>query len=178
MALERLVPRRSLRQRRDRRWFTNLTLVVIDTLAVRAAAFAVPILATLAAADAARLGLGLFNLLSLPAWVELGLALLLFDLAIWAQHLVTHKVPLFWRFHRVHHADPDIDVTTALRFHPVEILASAALKVGLAYLIGPSVMAVILFEVVLNATALFNHANLRLPPWLDPRASFGRSRGA
>ena len=167
MALERLVPRRSLRQRRDRRWFTNLTLVVIDTLAVRAAAFAVPILATLAAADAARLGLGLFNLLSLPAWVELGLALLLFDLAIWAQHLVTHKVPLFWRFHRVHHADPDIDVTTALRFHPVEILASAALKVGLAYLIGPSVMAVILFEVVLNATALFNHANLRLPPWLD-----------
>ncbi len=90
-----------------------------------------------------------------------------FDFAIWLQHLITHKVPLFWRFHRVHHADRDFDVTTALRFHPVEIAASAMLKVGLVYLIGPSALAVIVFEVLLNATAMFNHANLRLPLWLD-----------
>ena len=165
--LERLAPRRPLVQPRSRRWFTNLALVVIDTLTVRALAFALPILAVAAAVDADRLGLGLFNQTALPGWVELLLAVLIFDFAIWLQHLITHKVPLFWRFHRVHHADRDFDVTTALRFHPVEIAASAMLKVGLVYLIGPSALAVILFEILLNATAMFNHANLRLPLGLD-----------
>lgn len=166
-ALERLAPRRALAQPRSRRWFTNLALVVIDTLTVRALAFALPILAVAAAVDAGELGLGLFNRLQWPIWVELLLAVLIFDLAIWLQHLITHKVPLLWRFHRVHHADRDFDVTTALRFHPVEIAASALLKVGLVYLIGPSALAVIVFEVLLNATAMFNHANLRLPLGLD-----------
>jgi len=165
--LERLAPRRPLVQPRSRRWVTNLSLVVIDTLTVRALAFALPILAVVAAVDAGQLGLGLFNRLGWPVWLELVLAVLIFDFAIWLQHLITHKVPLFWRFHRVHHADRDFDVTTALRFHPVEIAASSALKVGLVYLIGPSALAVILFEVLLNATAMFNHANLRLPLWLD-----------
>ena len=136
MALERWAPRRHLVQPRARRWSTNLALVVIDSLAVRAVAFALPILAAVAAADASAQGIGLFNRLAWPAWLELVLAMLAFDLAIWAQHLITHKVPLFWRFHRVHHADRDFDVTTALRFHPVEIVASAALKVGLVYLLG------------------------------------------
>jgi sterol desaturase/sphingolipid hydroxylase (fatty acid hydroxylase superfamily) len=167
MALERRAPRRHLVQPRTGRWFTNLALVVIDSLAVRAVAFALPILAAVAAADAAAQGFGLFNLLDWPLWAELVLAILIFDLAIWTQHLITHKVPFFWRFHRVHHADRDMDVTTALRFHPVEIVASAALKVGLVYLLGPAVLAVILFEITLNATAMFNHANLRLPAWLD-----------
>lgn len=165
--LERMAPRRPLVQPRGRRWGTNLGLVVIDVVVVRALALAVPVLAVAAAVDAGQLGCGLLNAVDWPVWVEFMLAVLAFDLAIWAQHLVTHKVPLFWRFHRVHHADRDFDVTTALRFHPVEIAASAALKVGLVYLIGPSVLAVVVFEILLNATAMFNHANLRLPGWLD-----------
>ena len=165
--LERLAPRRNLVQPRARRWGTNLALVVIDSLAVRALAFAVPILAVAAAVDAGAQGIGLFNRLDWPGWIELLLAILILDFAIWLQHLITHKVPLFWRFHRVHHADRDFDVTTALRFHPVEIAASSALKVGLVYVLGPSALAVVLFEVILNATAMFNHANLRLPAWLD-----------
>ncbi|MDX5350023.1 MAG: sterol desaturase family protein [Paracoccaceae bacterium] len=165
--LERLAPRRRLIQPKARRWATNLGLVVIDALTVRALALALPILAVAAAVDAGRIGWGLFNALDWPAWVELVLAVLILDLAIWAQHLVTHKVPLFWRFHRVHHADRDFDVTTALRFHPVEIAASALLKVGVVYLIGPAALAVLVFEILLNATAMFNHANLRLPAWLD-----------
>jgi sterol desaturase/sphingolipid hydroxylase (fatty acid hydroxylase superfamily) len=165
--LERLMPRRHPLAPQARRWGANLGLFLIDTLVLRALALALPVLAVVAAIDAARLGVGLFNRLDWPLWVEFLLALLLLDLAIWAQHLVTHKVPLFWRFHRVHHADRDIDVTTALRFHPVEILASALAKVGLVYLLGPAALAVLVFEVLLNATAMFTHANLALPGWLD-----------
>jgi sterol desaturase/sphingolipid hydroxylase (fatty acid hydroxylase superfamily) len=166
-ALETLAPRRARVQPRAGRWFTNLSLVVIDTLALRALALALPFLAVGAAVDTWRHGWGLFNALHWPLWQEVLLSLLLLDFAIWAQHLITHKVPLFWRFHRVHHADRDFDVTTALRFHPVEILASMGLKIGLVYLIGPQAVAVVLFEVILNGTALFNHSNLRLPLWLD-----------
>jgi sterol desaturase/sphingolipid hydroxylase (fatty acid hydroxylase superfamily) len=165
--LERLAPRRRLVQPRARRWGTNLALVVIDALVLRALALALPVLAIAAAVDAGRLGWGLFNHLDWPVWVEVILTVLILDLAIWVQHLVTHKVPLFWRFHRVHHADRDFDVTTALRFHPVEIAASAGLKVGLVYILGPAALAVLLFEILLNATAMFNHANLWLPLWLD-----------
>ena len=165
--LERVAPRRPPVQPKGRRWATNLALVVVDALVLRALAFALPILAVAAAVDAGLLGWGLFNALDWPVWVEVLLTILMLDLAIWLQHLVTHKVPLFWRFHRVHHADRDFDVTTALRFHPVEIAASAGLKVGLVYLLGPPVLAVLLFEILLNATAMFNHANLRLPLWLD-----------
>jgi sterol desaturase/sphingolipid hydroxylase (fatty acid hydroxylase superfamily) len=167
VGLERQAPRRVLVQPRARRWGANLGLVLIDVAFVRLLAFALPILAVVAAVDAERMGWGLFNRLDWPGWVEVVLAVLILDLAIWAQHLVTHKVPVLWRFHRVHHADRDFDVTTALRFHPVEIAASAGLKVGLVYLLGPAALAVLLFEILLNATAMFNHANLRLPGWLD-----------
>ena len=165
--LETLSPRRARQRRRGRRWLTNLGLVVLGSAVLRVLAIALPYLAVGAAVDAWRQGLGLFNQLSWPLWVEVLLALLIFDLAIWAQHWLTHKVPLFWRFHRVHHADRDMDVTTGLRFHPVEIAASMGLKIGLVYLIGPQPLAVLLFELILNATALFNHANLALPRWLD-----------
>ena len=121
--LEALAPRRASSQPRNARWFTNLSIVVLDTLALRALAIALPLLAVGAAVDAGRMGWGLFNTLEWPQWLEVVLAILILDLAIWAQHLVTHKVPILWRFHRVHHADRDFDVTTALRFHPVEILA-------------------------------------------------------
>lgn len=165
--LEALAPRRARSQPRGARWFTNLSIVILDTLALRALAIALPLLAVGAALDAGRMGWGLFNALDWPLWVEVVMAILILDLAIWAQHLVTHKVPILWRFHRVHHADRDFDVTTALRFHPVEILASMMLKIGLVYLLGPAALAVLLFEIILNGTAMFNHSNLRLPLWLD-----------
>ena len=120
-----------------------------------------------AAIDAQNTGLGLFNLIAAPIWLEWLLVILIFDFAIWAQHLITHKIPLLWRLHRVHHADRDMDVTTAIRFHPVEIALSMGLKIGLVYLIGPSVFAIVVFEILLNGTAMFNHANLRLPLGVD-----------
>lgn len=165
--LEAVAPRRPRALPRGRRWRTNLVIVALDTLALRALAIALPFLAVGAAVDAWRNGWGLFNQLDWPILLEIGLSILILDVAIWAQHLITHKVPLFWRFHRVHHADRDMDVTTAVRFHPVEILASMLLKIGLVYLIGPQAVAVVLFEVILNGTAMFSHSNLRLPLWLD-----------
>ncbi len=111
---EAYAPRRPRALPRQGRWLTNWAFVLIDTAALRLLALALPLLAVGAAADAARQGWGLFNLTGLPGWVEALLAILILDLAIWAQHLITHKVPLFWRFHRVHHADRDMDVTSSL----------------------------------------------------------------
>lgn len=165
--LETLAPRRGRVQPRAGRWFTNLSITVLNTLSLRAMAIALPFLAVGAAVDAWSQGWGLFNHLQWPLWQELVLAVLALDFAIWLQHLITHKVPLFWRFHRVHHADRDMDVTTALRFHPVEIAASMLVKIGLVYVLGPQAIAVLLFEVILNGSALFNHANLALPRWID-----------
>lgn len=160
-------PRRRLRVSKPRRWFTNWALVLIDNASLRLLSLVLPFLAVGAALTAADSGWGLFNWLDLPWLLELIAAMLLLDLAIWAQHLITHKIPILWRLHRVHHADRDFDVTTALRFHPVEILLSMLWKVSLVYAIGPSALAVILFEITLNGTAMFNHANLALPKSLD-----------
>ncbi|HQY45286.1 MAG TPA: sterol desaturase family protein [Paracoccaceae bacterium] len=164
---ERYAPRRPLTARVAARWLTNWAFVLLDTITLRLMAVVLPLLAVGAALDAGQRGLGLLNQIDLPGWVEVQLAILLLDLAIWAQHLITHKVPLFWRFHRVHHADADMDVTTAIRFHPVEIAASMLLKIGLVYLLGPSALAVVLFEILLNGTALFNHANIALSARAD-----------
>ncbi len=166
-ALEAVAPRRARTQPRAGRWITNISFTVLNALALRALAIGVPFLAIGAAVDAWTHGWGLFNLLHWPLMWEVVSSLLILDFAIWLQHLITHKVPLFWRFHRVHHADRDFDVTTAVRFHPVEIVASMGVKIGLVYVLGPQAVTVLLFEVLLNATALFNHANLRLPLWLD-----------
>jgi sterol desaturase/sphingolipid hydroxylase (fatty acid hydroxylase superfamily) len=166
-ALEALAPRRQRRVPIATRWFTNISITVLDAVTLRAMAVVLPFLAIGAAVDAWRLGWGLLNQVQWPWLAEGLLALLILDFAIWAQHLITHKVPLFWRFHRVHHADRDMDVTTGVRFHPVEIAASMGLKIGLIYLIGPLAIAVLVFEVLLNGTTLFNHANLRLPTWMD-----------
>tara|TARA_Y100001933_G_scaffold257154_1_gene302985 strand:+ start:1815 stop:2609 length:795 start_codon:yes stop_codon:yes gene_type:complete len=165
--IEALVPRRSRAQPRRRRWVTNVAIVLLDALTLRLLAFALPLLAVGAALDAQAQGWGLFNAVALPTWLEVLATVLIFDLAIWTQHLVTHKVPVLWRFHRVHHADRDFDVSTAIRFHPVEIAFSMLLKIGLVYLIGPPALGILMFEIILNGTALFNHANIRLPPWLD-----------
>jgi len=164
---ETLAPRRVRAQPRVTRWSTNWAITILNTLTLRAMAIGLPLLAVGAAADAQAQGWGVLNSLDWPPWVEMLIAVLVLDFAIWAQHLVTHKVPLLWRLHRVHHADRDMDVTTAIRFHPVEIALSMLLKIGLVYLLGPSALAVVVFEVLLNGTALFNHANLRLPLPLD-----------
>ena len=166
-ALETLAPRRVRRQQRASRWVTNWGITLLNTLTLRALAFALPLLAVGAALDASAQGWGLFNALDWPLWIEVILVVLILDFAIWLQHLVTHKVPVLWRLHRVHHADVDMDVTTAIRFHPVEIALSMLLKIGLVYLLGPAAIAVVVFEILLNGTAMFNHSNLRLPLWLD-----------
>ncbi|GFE65149.1 sterol desaturase family protein [Litoreibacter roseus] len=166
-ALEAWAPRRQRTQTRKARWTTNWAITVIDTLTLRALAFGLPLLAVGAAADAGANGWGLFNQTDWPFVLEVLLAILILDFAIWLQHLITHKVPILWRLHQVHHADVDIDVTTAIRFHPVEIALSMLLKIGLVYLMGPAALAVILFEIILNGTAMFNHANIKLPLWLD-----------
>lgn len=165
--LEAWAPRRVRSQKRSTRWLTNWGITIANTIALRALAFGLPLLAVGAAIDAAQNGWGLFNQLDWPTGVEIILAVLIFDFAIWAQHLITHKVPLLWRLHRVHHADVDLDVTTAIRFHPVEIALSMLLKIGLVYLLGPAALAVILFEILLNGTAMFNHANIKLSPTMD-----------
>ncbi len=165
--IEALAPRRRLVAPRARRWPTNWAILALDVLTLRAMAVALPLLAVGAALDAGTNGWGLMNVLEVPLWIGAVATILFFDFAIWLQHLITHKVPLLWRFHRVHHADRDIDVTTATRFHPVEIALSMLLKIGLVYLLGAPALGMVLFEIILNGTAMFNHANMRLPLWLD-----------
>ena len=165
--LEAFAPRRARSQPRSTRWVTNWGVTILNTVTLRLIAFALPLLAVGAAIDAEAQGWGLFNALSLPLWLEVVVVILIFDFAIWLQHLITHKVPLLWRLHRVHHADVDMDVTTAIRFHPLEIALSMLLKIGLVYLLGPAAIAIVLFEIILNGTAMFNHSNLALPAWMD-----------
>ncbi|WP_291298383.1 sterol desaturase family protein [Elioraea sp.] len=112
-------------------------------------------------------GLGLFRLMGVPAWAAIPVAVVLLDLAIWAQHRVFHAVPVLWRLHRMHHADTGFDVTTGLRFHPVEIVLSMVIKIAVVVALGAPAVAVLVFEVLLNATSMFSHGNVRLPAWLD-----------
>ena len=166
-AIETLAPRRPLTAGRERRWITNWGMSIANTLITRLMSIALPLLAVGAAIDAGQNGIGLLNGLDFPEWAEVGIAILFFDFAIWFQHLITHKVPLLWRLHRVHHSDRDLDVTTAIRFHPLEIALSMGIKIGLVYVMGPSAVAIVLFEILLNGSAMFNHANIKLPLWLD-----------
>jgi len=167
-SVELIRPKRRLTVSKARRWLTNLGIAGIDALVLRLMTMlAVPVAAVAAAFFARERGLGLLNQVAWPDWIKLGIALLVLDLAIWAQHLVSHKVPLFWRIHQVHHADRDIDVTTAVRFHPIEIALSMLWKIVVVVPLGASPFAVFLFEVILNACAMFNHANIALPSWLD-----------
>jgi sterol desaturase/sphingolipid hydroxylase (fatty acid hydroxylase superfamily) len=167
-AIELVHPRRRLVAGKMRRWVTNLAIIGIDGLVVKAMALlAVPLAGTAAAAYAGAHGIGVFNWLEFPAGLEVALTIIILDSAIWLQHVVTHKVPLLWRVHRVHHADRDIDVTTAIRFHPIEIALSVLWKIVCVLILGASVPAVVLFEIILNACAMFSHANIALPAWLD-----------
>ena len=166
--LEFAFPRRTRVQSQLKRWSTNWVLLVIYSVLVRLMGLLAPVIvATGAAQHAAANGWGLFNLVGLPIWLEITLAIIILDWAIWFQHLITHKIPFLWRFHRVHHSDRDLDVSSAIRFHPVEIALSMLYKVVLVYLLGAPVIAVIVFEVILNGAAMFNHANINLPKPVD-----------
>jgi sterol desaturase/sphingolipid hydroxylase (fatty acid hydroxylase superfamily) len=161
---ELLAPRRSWSVRKGPRWASHLALVALNVVLAR---LLIPVTAVGAAAVAESRGWGLLHLVDWPVWVEVILAVLAFDLAIYLQHVMFHAVPLLWRLHLVHHADLDFDVTTGLRFHTLEILLSALIKLGVVVVVGPAPVAVVAFEVLLNATAMFNHSNIRIPAWLD-----------
>jgi sterol desaturase/sphingolipid hydroxylase (fatty acid hydroxylase superfamily) len=126
-----------------------------------------PVVAVGFAAIARERGFGLFNWLQVPDWIAFIASVIVLDLAIWAQHLLFHKVPILWRLHRMHHADLDFDATTGVRFHPVEVLLSMLVKLAVVAMLGPPAIAVMVFEVVLNASAMFSHGNLRLPSRVD-----------
>jgi len=165
MALwEVAAPRRRQEIPRLIRWSNNLGVVVIDTILVR---LTFPIVAVGLAVMAEARGWGLFNILDLPAWLAFIASVLALDLAIYLQHVMFHAVPALWRLHRVHHADLEFDVTTGLRFHPVEILLSMGIKLAVVAALGPPAVAVLVFEVLLNATAMFNHSNIRIPAAID-----------
>ncbi len=157
-------PRRKRDFPRSVRWVNNLSLVVLDSLLLK---ICFPLLAVGMAYVAQQRSWGLFNLLDMPIWVEAGFCILLLDLAIYAQHVLFHLVPPLWRLHRVHHTDMDFDLTTGIRFHPLEILLSMAIKLILVVSLGAPVIAVLIFEILLNASAMFNHSNLNLPLTLD-----------
>ena len=165
MALWELAqPRRALTVSKKLRWFSNITIVIFNTVLGR---IVFPMAPVAFAALAMENGWGVFNILQWNGWAELAIAVILMDFAIWLQHVMVHAIPMLWRLHRMHHADLDYDVTTGARFHPIEILLSLGIKFCVIALTGASPEAVLVFEVLLNATAMFNHANVRLPLKLD-----------
>jgi sterol desaturase/sphingolipid hydroxylase (fatty acid hydroxylase superfamily) len=161
---EVLAPRRILSVPRKLRWSGNLGIVLLNTLTVR---FLFPLLPVSFAFLVQERGWGLLNQLDLPPWPAIGVALVLLDLAIYLQHVMFHAFRIFWRIHRMHHTDLDYDVTTGLRFHPIEIFLSLLLKLAVVALVGPAPAAVLIFEVLLNATSMFNHGNVRIDTSVD-----------
>lgn len=165
MALwEILSPRRILTVSKSYRWFSNLSIVVINTLVVR---IIFPAAAVGVAAYATTKGYGLFNYLTINSIIAVILSIVFLDMLIYWQHVIFHKVPFLWRIHRMHHADQDFDVTTGSRFHPIEIVLSMLIKFSAVLLLGIPIVAIILFEIILNLTAMFNHSNVSLPSSLD-----------
>ena len=163
-AWEIVAPRRALTLSKAQRWSANLGLVALNTVLLRVI---FPLAGAGMAAFCAENGWGMLNHFQVPAILAVPLAVIALDFVIWLQHVMVHAVPLFWRLHRVHHADPDYDVTTGARFHPLEIVLSMLIKFATIVVLGPPVVAVVIFEVLLNATAMFNHGNIGLPATLD-----------
>ncbi|MDA8430543.1 MAG: sterol desaturase family protein [Geobacteraceae bacterium] len=163
-AWEFIAPRRVLTDSKGRRWFVNLSLVVIDTAVVR---FLLPVLPVGLALLSQERGWGILNIIILPNWIKVALAVVTLDFVIYLQHVLFHFLPILWRLHRMHHTDLDIDVTTGNRFHPFEIVISVGIKLAAVALIGPPVMAVVIFEVALNATSQFNHGNISMNESVD-----------
>jgi sterol desaturase/sphingolipid hydroxylase (fatty acid hydroxylase superfamily) len=161
---ERIIPWAQPHPLGARRWLPNLGLVALGSVLVR---FTLPLAAVGAAIWAQRADIGLMNWLGLPLWVSLPLTVVVFDLLIYLQHRVFHAVPALWALHRVHHADPEMDASTGVRFHPVEIWLSMVIKIAFAVALGAPPEGIVVFEILLNAASLFEHAAIRIPPALD-----------
>ena len=161
---ELIAPRRSLQISKLVRWSCNIGIVVVNTVILR---LIFPAATVGASVFAASHNWGVFNAVAWPIWVEVSLSLVLLDLLIYCQHVMFHAVPMFWRIHKVHHADLDFDVSTGVRFHPAEILFSMFVKMIAVVFLGAGVLTVIVFESLLNATSMFNHGNVRLAPAVD-----------
>ena len=167
--LEAMFPKKKRTQARQKRWPTNLSIIILDTVLSRLAS---PFVALAIAALAGTQNWGLFNILSLPIALEIILCMALLDMAIYWQHVAFHKIPVLWSLHKVHHVDRDIDASTGVRFHPIEIVLSMIYKALIILILGAPLIAVFLFEVILNASAIFNHANLKLPKRVDQFVRF------
>lgn len=165
MALWEIVsPKRSLTISKNTRWLNNLSIVLLNTVILRVM---FPAAAIGMAALAESKGWGIFNYFQMPYWFAVLASVIILDAAIYFQHVMVHAVPVLWRLHRVHHADLDIDVTTGSRFHPIEIILSMLIKFSVVLVLGAPIIAVFIFEVVLNATSMFNHANVHIPKNVD-----------
>lgn len=164
IGLEAVLPRKKRVLPRLMRWFPNIAIAFLNGAILK---LLLPLGAVGAATLAQNGGFGLFNIVPMPQWVAIIIAFMLLDLAIYAQHRLFHVVPWLWRLHKMHHADTEIDVTTGIRFHPLEALLSMVIKIGVVMLLGAPIIAVIIFEIVLNAGAMFSHSNLKLPLSLE-----------
>jgi len=161
---ELIAPRRPLITSKVKRWLSNLGLVLVDSIVVH---LVFPTAVVGVALIAQQRGWGFLNQFELPYLLKIIFCILIFDLVIYLQHVLFHVVPLFWRLHMVHHTDLDIDATTGVRFHPIEIILSMGIKIMAAFLIGPPPIAVLIFEVLLNGTSIFNHGNVRYSQNID-----------
>ncbi len=161
---EIVAPRRTLMVSKTIRWTNNLGIVLLNTMLLR---LLFPAAAVGMAVFAENNGWGLFNYLSAPFWLAVIVSVIAMDFVIYLQHVLVHAVPALWRLHRVHHADLDYDVTTGARFHPIEIILSMLLKFATIVVLGPPIVAVVIFEILLNATAMFNHSNVKIPRYID-----------
>jgi len=161
---EWLFPRRKSYGYKPRRWFSNLSIVAINVGLLR---LVFPLLAVEVSFITVEKGWGLFQLVGWPGWLNFGCSILILDVAIYMQHVMFHAVPTLWRIHKVHHTDLDFDVTTGVRFHPIEIIISMGIKIMTVIAFGISPIAIIIFEVLLNGSSMFTHTNIKLPLGLD-----------
>lgn len=161
---EIIAPRRALTSRKGPRWLANLSMIAIATLLVR---LTFPLLPVGMAILAGEQGWGVLNIIAAPTWLKVSVAVIALDLVIYLQHVLFHFLPVLWRLHRMHHTDLDLDASSGNRFHPLEIMISLVIKLGAILLLGASPLAVLLFEILLNATATFNHGNIRIPACID-----------
>ncbi len=161
---EIITPRRALSVSKSIRWLNNLGIIVLNTVILR---LLFPAAAVGMAALAETQSWGLLNYFQIPYWIAVIASVIIMDAVIYFQHVLVHAVPILWRLHRVHHADLDFDVTTGLRFHPIEIIISMLIKFATIILLGAPIIAVVIFEVLLNATSMFNHGNVRIPQGVD-----------
>ena len=161
---EVLAPRRSLTTSKTVRWLSNLGITFLNPVVVRLVS---PIMRVTMALLAQKSGWGLLNNFALPYWLPVVIGVAVLDLVIYLQHVMFHTVPVLWRLHMMHHADLDFDMTTGLRFHPIEMILSMGIKLSVVVVIGPPALAVLIFEILLNTTSMFNHGNIRLPSTID-----------